>query len=97
MNISRKPSTISNLETTTDEITNDISNIRSIEATSLDTNTRGFMESRFGYDFSKVRIHADGEPQSQHIQLTRWHTPLEMTLYLKRDNINQTVLMEEAY
>ena len=59
MNISRKPSTISNLETTTDEITNDISNIRSSEATSLDTNTRGFMESRFGYDFSKVRIHAD--------------------------------------
>lgn len=28
--------------------------------TPLDTATRGFMESRFGHDFSQVRIHADG-------------------------------------
>jgi hypothetical protein len=59
LDISRKSSTISNLETTTDEITNDISNIRSSEATPLDANTRGFMESRFGYDFSNIRIHTD--------------------------------------
>ena len=58
LNISRKPSTISSLETT-DEITNEISNIRSSNGTSLDANTREFMESRFGYDFSKVRIHTD--------------------------------------
>jgi hypothetical protein len=59
LDISRKSSTIFNLETTTDEITNDISIIRSSEATSLDANTREFMESRFGFDFSKVRIHTD--------------------------------------
>jgi Domain of unknown function (DUF4157) len=27
----------------------------------LDFQTRGFMEGRFGHDFSKVRIHADGK------------------------------------
>jgi len=28
---------------------------------SLDANTRGFMESRFGHDFSKVRVHTDAK------------------------------------
>lgn len=28
---------------------------------SIDTNTRSFMESRFGYDFSKVKIHTDSQ------------------------------------
>lgn len=28
--------------------------------TQLDVDTRGFMETRFGYDFSKVKIHTDG-------------------------------------
>ena len=59
LNISRKPSTISNLETTTDEITNEISSILPSQGTSLDENTREFMESRFGYDFSNVRIHTN--------------------------------------
>jgi len=27
----------------------------------LDRQTRGYMEPRFGYDFSRVRVHADGE------------------------------------
>ncbi len=30
----------------------------------LDTTTRGFMEQRFGYDFSQVRIHADDRAAS---------------------------------
>lgn len=29
-------------------------------ATTLDPGTRAFMESRFGYDFSRVRLHCDG-------------------------------------
>jgi len=35
------------------------STIRSCHGSSLDVSTKEFMESRFGYDFSKVRIHAD--------------------------------------
>src|SRR5688572_24525514 len=27
----------------------------------LDTETRSFMESRFGHDFSRVRVHTDGQ------------------------------------
>jgi hypothetical protein len=58
LNISRKPSTVSfNLEED-DEITNGIDNIRSSSGSSLDSDTRDFMKSRFGYDFSNVRIHA---------------------------------------
>jgi hypothetical protein len=60
MNVSRKlSSTVSNLEAS-DEITNEVVNIHSNSVGfSLDTDTKGFMESRFGYDFSNVRIHAD--------------------------------------
>jgi hypothetical protein len=58
LNISRKPSTSSNLEAN-DEIANEVGNINSSTGTSLSGNTREFMESGFGYDFSKVRIHTD--------------------------------------
>ena len=34
-------------------------NVLSQEGKSLDASTREFMESRFGYDFGKVRIHTD--------------------------------------
>jgi hypothetical protein len=57
LNISRKPSTLSNFEAS-DEITNGINNIRSCGGSLLDSDTKQLMESRFGYDFSKVRIHA---------------------------------------
>lgn len=57
LNISRKPATVSNPEAN-DEIADEIDNIRSSsDGTSLDANTREFMESSFGYDFSKVRVH----------------------------------------
>jgi hypothetical protein len=58
MEISRKPSAISNLEAS-DEITNEINEVRSSSGSPLDESTRSFMESRFGYDFGKVKIHAD--------------------------------------
>src|SRR5207248_4181873 len=32
--------------------------------TPLDAQTRGFMETRFGHDFNKVRVHADGDAAS---------------------------------
>jgi hypothetical protein len=57
MTISRKPSTASSQETTNDEVTNEISNIRSGPSSALDSSVKEFMESRFGYDFSNVRIH----------------------------------------
>ena len=60
MNISRKPSTTSNFETSND-VTNEISNVRSSGGSSLDNNTQEFMESRFGYDFSRIRIHRDAK------------------------------------
>ena len=41
------------------ETTNKISNVRSSGGSSLDNDTRELMESRFGYDFSRVRIHTD--------------------------------------
>ena len=36
-----------------------IRNVLSSPGQPLDINTRSFMESRFGYDFSKVRVHTD--------------------------------------
>lgn len=60
MDISRKPSTSSSFETS-NETTNMISNISSDGGLSLDNNTQGFMESRFGCDFSKVRVHKDAK------------------------------------
>ena len=58
LRISRKPSNTYILEES-DEIPNEINNIRSDSGIPLDRGTREFMESRFGHDFSKVRIHAD--------------------------------------
>ena len=58
MKISRKPSDISSLETS-DQVMNEISNLRYSHGSSLDANTNRFMESRFRYDFSKVKIHTD--------------------------------------
>jgi hypothetical protein len=59
LHISRKPSqTVSNLEAS-DEITNEIDSIRSTSGSTLDVKAREFMESRFGFNFSNVRIHAD--------------------------------------
>jgi hypothetical protein len=56
--ISRKPYSESDLETN-DHTTAEINSIRSSTGTSLDSSTREFMESRFGYDFGKVKIHTD--------------------------------------
>jgi hypothetical protein len=58
LKISRKPSNTSILEES-DEFSNETNNIRPDSGIPLDRNTRVFMESRFGHDFSKVRIHAD--------------------------------------
>jgi hypothetical protein len=59
--ISRKPSTTtdtSDLEAK-DEIAKEINNLRLGDGSSLNANTKDFMESRFGYDFGRVRIHTD--------------------------------------
>ena len=58
LHISRKPSTSSNFEASSD-VTNKINNVRSEVGSSFDNDTRELMESRFGYDFSGVRIHRD--------------------------------------
>jgi hypothetical protein len=59
LNISRKHSTLSNFEVS-NEITNEISNTSSRSGGySLKPSIREYMESRFGYNFSKVRIHTD--------------------------------------
>jgi hypothetical protein len=58
MKISRKPSNTFNLQAS-EQVTTEISNIRSSGGFPLDSNTKGFMESRFGYDFSEVKIHSD--------------------------------------
>ena len=56
--ISRKPSTKSKFKTS-NNIIHGYSNIFSNTSSRLDTDTKDFMESRLGYDFSEVRIHAD--------------------------------------
>ncbi|HEX7031700.1 MAG TPA: DUF4157 domain-containing protein [Nitrososphaera sp.] len=58
MTVGRKPSSAYNPEPD-ERVMNDIDNIRSSNGRSIDANTEGFMESRFGYDFSSVRIHTD--------------------------------------
>ncbi len=58
LNFSRKPSNTSNLKTD-EKITSEISSIRSGGGSPLEATTKEFMESRFGYDFSTVRIHSD--------------------------------------
>ncbi len=60
LKISRKLlSTSSNFEVNDDGVANEINTIRSSSGSSLDADTREFMESRFGYDFSSIRIHTD--------------------------------------
>jgi Domain of unknown function (DUF4157) len=58
--ISRKSSYASSLQTS-DQVTNEINTVPSGSGTPLDSNTKEFMESRFGggYDFSNVKIHGD--------------------------------------
>ena len=57
-NISRKQSNTSNLEAT-EEVVNEIINLRSSGGKPLDASAKEFMESRFRHDFSNVRIHTD--------------------------------------
>jgi hypothetical protein len=58
LNISRKSSTMSKSETT-DKVTNEVSYIHPSGGSPLDNDVRELMESGFGYDFSRVRIHTD--------------------------------------
>jgi hypothetical protein len=58
LNISRKYSTTSNLEAT-GETASEIKNILTSTGSPLDSSAKEFMESRFNYDFSNVRIHTD--------------------------------------
>ena len=58
LNISRKPSTAAFMESN-DELAGNINNLRHSGGSALDTSSRLFMESRFGYDFGDVRIHTD--------------------------------------
>ena len=58
LKISRKASTTSGTEAC-EEATNKINNVLSSGGSSLDNDTKDFMESRFGYDFRNVRIHKD--------------------------------------
>jgi hypothetical protein len=56
--ISRKEDDNSSLDfNTSDNLGKDINDIVSEQGSSLDTPTREFMESKFGYDFGNVRIH----------------------------------------
>jgi hypothetical protein len=56
--LNRKSTSGSSLETN-DHVTAKINDIRFSSGNSLDTDTKEFMESRFVYDFSNVRIHTD--------------------------------------
>ena len=56
LKISRKP--ISTSETS-DKLTNKVSKIHFSDGSPLDNQTKKLMESRFGYDFSDVRIHTN--------------------------------------
>ena len=58
LNISRKPSASSSLETS-EEATKKINGVISNGGSALDNDTKDLMESRFGYDFSGVRVHRD--------------------------------------
>lgn len=59
LNISRKPSTHSSNVEANDQVTDEINGIRTTSGSSLDSSTKEFMETRFGYDFSNVKIHSD--------------------------------------
>ncbi|WP_165784675.1 eCIS core domain-containing protein [Solitalea longa] len=43
------------------EYTSDVAEVINSNGQSLDGSTRGFMEPKFGYDFSKVQIHSDAK------------------------------------
>jgi hypothetical protein len=58
MEISRKPSATSDLQIS-NRVTNEIKDVVSRGGSPLDANTKAFMESRFGFDFSNVKIHTD--------------------------------------
>lgn len=60
LNISRNPSSTSGLETT-DEAANKINDVLSSSSSPLDSSTRQFFGKRLGYNFSNVRVHADGQ------------------------------------
>jgi hypothetical protein len=56
--IQKPSSTTTNLETT-EETANEISNVLSSSGSPLDSTTRQFIETRFGHDFSHVRLHTN--------------------------------------
>jgi hypothetical protein len=58
LEISLKPSATFSSETN-DETANEINSLRSTGGSSLDPSIKGFMEQKFGFDFSNVRIHSD--------------------------------------
>jgi uncharacterized protein DUF4157 len=58
LKISRKTLNVTSLETT-DKLADEISHVCARAGSPLDCSTKEFMESRFSYDFSKVRIHTD--------------------------------------
>jgi hypothetical protein len=58
LSLSPKSWTRSNSETR-DETSNEIANVNNSGGSSIEEDTKDFMESHLGYDFSKVRIHDD--------------------------------------
>lgn len=58
LKIRRKPSAQTNFEAS-DEVMHDVDTARSSSGSPLDAVTKEFMESRFGFDFSNVRIHTN--------------------------------------
>jgi outer membrane protein OmpA-like peptidoglycan-associated protein len=64
MKISRKEATTTTINSsnkfdTSDSASIEINNTLTQSGSPIDSSTKEFMESRFGYDFSNVRIHAD--------------------------------------
>ncbi len=64
----QKKETSGNTSTAPDTVSNKIQETKGCGA-SLDTSTKNFMESRFGTDFSQVRIHTDNNAASLSQQL----------------------------
>ena len=62
----------------------------------LDEETRAFMEPRFGYDFSKVRIHADGGAATSAVLSMPRPTPLGKTLLLIAGSTHLRWIQENA-
>lgn len=62
LSISRKHANNHHLETD-DRISGEINTVRSSSGQPLDSSTRSFMEPRFRYNFSNVRIHDDSSSQ----------------------------------